>query len=548
MTRIACFLLLLCVSAGSRDVGLAADNQPHTELRVMTWNIWHGGREDGKEVGPRRVVDVIRDSGADLVAMQETYGSGELIAKALGFHFHPRGTNLSIHSRYPVIEDISVFEEFKCVGALIELPDKRRVAVYSIWLPYDEPIWKPGSRSALDDDTLRRAARSSNADLQRIYELISERLSDLKYADIPVIIAGDFNSMSHLDYAEVSRDQFGRVIDWPTSQVLTEAGFRDSYREANPVIERQRDRTWSPRFTDREQDRIDYIYYQGNNLQAVESRVVDQHAEKFPSDHAAVLSTFRHRDNTSSADSASFRVVSYNIHHAGGMDDKVDVSRIGEVLEKLQPDFVGLQEVDQRCGRTDHVNQAAELGKQLGMHAAFGSFMEYDGGHYGLAVLSRHPIARTHKVSLPVGEEPRSALAVEVRLPSGEKVLLVDLHFDFVRDDTNRFSQATKLVRYLDGLDMPYILLGDFNALPDSRTMQLFPTRALEAKKPPAYRFTFSSTNPVKEIDYIFAAPKSAWQVDSTRVVDEPVASDHRPFLAVLKYQQTQQNRKLSER
>ena len=80
------------------------------DVNVMAWNIWHGGREDGKEVGPKRVIDVIKKSGADLVAMQETYGSGDLISSGLGFQFQPRGTNVSIHSRYPIIEDISVLD------------------------------------------------------------------------------------------------------------------------------------------------------------------------------------------------------------------------------------------------------------------------------------------------------------------------------------------------------------------------------------------------------------------------------------------------------
>ena len=60
--------------------------------------------------------------------MQETYGSGELISGALGYHFHPRGTNLSIHSRFPFVEDISVHEAFKCVGAIIDLPDEAKAS------------------------------------------------------------------------------------------------------------------------------------------------------------------------------------------------------------------------------------------------------------------------------------------------------------------------------------------------------------------------------------------------------------------------------------
>lgn len=131
MLHIRVSLLSLAVAlclAVPRSTAVAEE----TTFRVMSWNILHGGRDDGKEVGPQRVVDVIRDSKADIVTMQETYGSGELIAKELGYHFHPRGTNISIHSRFPVVEDISVFEEFKCVGALIELPSKQRLAVYSI--------------------------------------------------------------------------------------------------------------------------------------------------------------------------------------------------------------------------------------------------------------------------------------------------------------------------------------------------------------------------------------------------------------------------------
>ena len=118
-------------------------------LTVMAWNIWRGGREDGEKVGPQRVIDVIRDSGADIVAMQETYGSGEIISKELGFHFHPRGTNVSVHSRYPVVEDISVFEEFKVAGALIQLPDEQQIAA----LPSEHGYRAPDPDQGSADDS-----------------------------------------------------------------------------------------------------------------------------------------------------------------------------------------------------------------------------------------------------------------------------------------------------------------------------------------------------------------------------------------------------------
>ena len=94
---------------------------------------------------------------------------------------------------------------------------------------------------------------------------------------MPIIVAGDFNSMSHLDYGEVGWDQYEAVVDWPTSHVLTRAGFRDSYRECNPVIDRVKDSTWTPRFPEQEQDRIDFVLYRGQGWRAEQSRVVRQH-------------------------------------------------------------------------------------------------------------------------------------------------------------------------------------------------------------------------------------------------------------------------------
>ena len=230
------------------------------------------------------------------------------------------------------------------------------------------------------------------------------------------------------------------------------------------------------------------------------------------------------------------RAMSYNIKHAHGMDGKVDLARIARVIAAQKPDFVALQEVDDRAERSGRVNQAAVLGKRLDMHAEFGSFMDFQGGRYGLAVLSRYPIVRVTQVELPKGEEMRIGLAVEVRMPNGDSVMLINIHFDWVGDDTARFSQATKLSRYLRGLKMPYILMGDFNDEPGSRTLKLFQEQAVEAKKPSQDRFTFSSTKPTKEIDFLFTAPKHSWSVREMRVIDEPLASDHRPIVADLRY------------
>lgn len=238
---------------------------------------------------------------------------------------------------------------------------------------------------------------------------------------------------------------------------------------------------------------------------------------------------------TSAQESSDVRVVSYNIKHGRGNDDVVDLDRTARVLQALRPDIVGLQEVDDRATRSGGVAEARWLGEKLGMHHAFGSFMEFQGGAYGMAILSRYPITSTRSIRLPEGNEPRVALAVEVRLPDGQPFTIVNVHFDWVGDDGFRFAQATALANALDGLTTPYVLLGDFNDTPDSRTLSLFRSRASEAVKPESDRLTFSSTEPEKEIDFVFYAPATAFKTHEVRVIDEPVASDHRPVLAVLR-------------
>jgi dipeptidyl aminopeptidase/acylaminoacyl peptidase/endonuclease/exonuclease/phosphatase family metal-dependent hydrolase len=227
-------------------------------------------------------------------------------------------------------------------------------------------------------------------------------------------------------------------------------------------------------------------------------------------------------------------VVSYNIRHGRGMDERVDLPRTAAVLRAQSPDIVGLQEVDHRVTRSGGAPQADSLGRLLGMHAAFGAFMPYQGGEYGMGILSRHPIVRSQAIRLPDGNEPRIALLAEVALPGHDTIAVINVHFDWVQNDTLRFAQASALAQVLDTLARPWVLLGDFNDRPGSRTLGLFTRRASEARKPATDHFTFSSTEPVQEIDFIFAAPARAWRVGDARVLTEPMASDHRPVRATL--------------
>ena len=234
----------------------------------------------------------------------------------------------------------------------------------------------------------------------------------------------------------------------------------------------------------------------------------------------------------SSARSESIRVATYNIKHGRGMDGAIDLERTADVLRALNADIIALQEVDDRARRSGGVDQASWLGERLNMHSAYGSFMAFQGGRYGLAILSKAPILSHASWRLPDGNEPRVALAACIRTDRGEAITAVAVHFDWVENDTFRFEQARETIDRMKSIETPWIALGDFNDLPGSRTIQAFERVGRNASKPLGNAATFPSDRPEIEIDFIFSGPSERWRPASAEVIPETVGSDHRPVIA----------------
>ena len=231
----------------------------------------------------------------------------------------------------------------------------------------------------------------------------------------------------------------------------------------------------------------------------------------------------------------TLRILAYNIHHGEGMDEVVDLDRVAELILRVDPDVVALQEVDSVVDRTGRVDQAAELGRLTGMTPVFGRFMAYQGGAYGMAILSRWRIRDVVNHRLPDGEEPRSGLTVVVTSPTtGQAVRLAGIHF--YRTEEERANQAAALERLLDsgpGAELPTILAGDFNSEPDTRVIEGLSRRWTIVDKGDD-ALTFSSFDPVREIDFVMLRPGDRFEVISERLLDEPVISDHRPVVVEL--------------
>ena len=243
------------------------------------------------------------------------------------------------------------------------------------------------------------------------------------------------------------------------------------------------------------------------------------------------------------AGARTLRVLTYNIHHGEGADARINLPRIAKVITDTRPDLVALQEVDVKTRRSGGVDQAAELARLTGMHVAFAKAIDYQGGEYGQAILSRTPPGpvQTHALPGRPDAERRIAASTTVR-PWGERgpgVLFVGTHLDHVRDDSDRLRQADEINRLFvaPGDEKPAILTGDLNAGPESEVMKRFAAHwhdsAAGAKRAAP---TVPAEKPTRRIDYVLLRPKGAWRVIETTVIEEPVASDHRPVLAVLEW------------
>ena len=231
------------------------------------------------------------------------------------------------------------------------------------------------------------------------------------------------------------------------------------------------------------------------------------------------------------------RILSYNIRHGEGMDHKLDLARIAGVIRSVDPHVVALQEVDKGCKRTEGLDEPAELGKLTGMTPLFERNIPFQGGEYGNAILSKLPVVAWRNAHLPshyVGEQ-RGCLAAELTAPDAKRTpfRFLATHIDYRPDDAERMDSARAIAKVVEEHpDVPAILAGDLNSKPESRVLAAFGETWTRTDSSPT--LTFPADKPDRQIDYILVHPAPRWKVVELRVLDEPVASDHRPLLAVL--------------
>jgi len=267
-------------------------------VSIMTWNIWHGGLHGDKandfkkdSANTVNVLKVINQESPDILFMQETYCCGMEIAKQAGYQYSWRGSsNLSIHSKYPIVDTIEIYRSFNSHAVTIDIKGQHILCV-NIWLHY-LPDFFQDIKTMTPDSLIQGEGTTRLKEITAIMKLVDSLEQSL---NIPVIIGGDFNSGSHLDWGENTREwHYDKVVEWPVSKLMFQNGYTDSFREAKPDPTKTLEGTWGFLSEEIISDRIDYIYYKGDGLKTTHSKIVmdDPEGGFFNSDHRAIHSVF----------------------------------------------------------------------------------------------------------------------------------------------------------------------------------------------------------------------------------------------------------------
>jgi endonuclease/exonuclease/phosphatase family metal-dependent hydrolase len=239
------------------------------------------------------------------------------------------------------------------------------------------------------------------------------------------------------------------------------------------------------------------------------------------------------------SDVVKLKVMSYNIKHGEGMDTILDLSRSADIIKEVAPDLCALQEIDHNCLRSGQINQTDFLARRTGMKGEFGSFMDFSGGEYGMASLSAKPLIATTVLSLPDGlHEPRTVLIQEVEIAKACTIVFVNVHLDWVDSEEgvmSRLKQAQKLITVLDTIKMAVIITGDFNCTPNSPTMDLFVEKGFQFVDKGTDNLSYQGEKK-EEIDHLIyrSTEKVNFNPVSVKLLEEPIASDHRPLVVEL--------------
>ena len=241
----------------------------------------------------------------------------------------------------------------------------------------------------------------------------------------------------------------------------------------------------------------------------------------------------------------ALRVLVFNMHAGKDAAGADNITGLADLIRTTAADVVLLQEVDRGTNRSGKVDQLQALIDRTKFAGRFGRSLDFDGGQYGIAILSRRAMNFNQTFELRVeptqvraggSHEPRAALVASVETLRG-RLQVITTHLDASGEDTYRLQEALELlnvVRPRVSEFTPVLVGGDFNAEPTSPVIQRMRDAGLRDAWTECGQgdgFTYPAAKPTKRIDYLFLT--NPLRCTSASVVDTQI-SDHRPLLVTL--------------
>lgn len=231
-------------------------------------------------------------------------------------------------------------------------------------------------------------------------------------------------------------------------------------------------------------------------------------------------------------DAQKITVMSYNIHHGANKDEQDRIHEMATFIKKSGADIIGLQEVDSVCRRSGNVDQMKVLSALTGMHYAFVRHFPYQGGAYGMGILSKYPIENIENMRMPLlkSATPSTAMiAAVIKVSGNKKIKFASAHFAL--DDSSRMEQARKVIQALRNEQIPVVFTGDLNATPEMKEIEYLRDYFTDADKD--HKMTFPAPEATKKIDYIFVS-KSSLKKITRHWVPVNAYSDHLAAIATI--------------
>ena len=224
----------------------------------------------------------------------------------------------------------------------------------------------------------------------------------------------------------------------------------------------------------------------------------------------------------------TLKLMSYNIKNANGMDNVCNFQRIANVINNTSPDVVAIQEADSMTNRSGQKYVLGEIAERTQMHGYFAPAIDYDGGKYGIGLLTKQVPLRLQTLPLPGREEARTLILAEFA-----DYIYCCTHMSLTEEDRMKSLELVKA--FTSSSTKPLFLAGDMNAEPESGFIKKLQKDFQILSNPKQH--TFPAPDPKETIDYIATLKQNAkgFAVISAKVINEPMASDHRPILVELR-------------